>query len=245
MPKAGDLAQELRAAVAHFWKTRSSQGKKQGGKTGAKDAGARSMVTGGKQMDGFIRLFARIIEAEGIPSEAVELSATTLPGYFRPEKDWDLVVVLDGRLIASVEFKSHVGSFGNNFNNRVEEALGNATDLNTAYREGAFRPSSKPWLGYMMLLEEHQKSTRPVRLREPHFPAFPEFHEASYQRRYELFCTRLVRERLYDAACLIVSPAERGTDGQYKEPLEELAFSNFVSSLQGKLTEARRRVLPE
>jgi len=199
------------------------------------------MVTGGKQMDGFVSLFASIIEAEGIPASAINVRDTTLPGYFRPEKDWDLVVVLEGRLIASVEFKSHIGSFGNNFNNRVEEALGNATDLNTAYREG----STKPWLGYMMLLEEHMKSTKPVRLRQPHFPAFPEFNKASYQRRYELFCTRLVRERLYDAACLLVSPADSGTDGQYKEPLEELAFSTFVSSLQGKLTEARRRLPPK
>ena len=241
MPAPRNLHQDLRRAVTHFWKTRTSQGKRQGGKSGAKDAGARSMVTGGKQMNGFVSLFASIVEAEGIPASAINVRRTTLPGYFRPEKDWDLVVVLDGRLIASVEFKSHVGSFGNNFNNRVEEALGNATDLNTAYREGAFRPSTKPWMGYMMLLEEHKKSTRPVKLRQPHFPAFSEFTKASYQRRYELFCTRLVRERLYDAACLIVSPADRGADGEYKEPLEELAFSNFVLSLQGKLTEARRR----
>ncbi len=199
------------------------------------------MVTGGKQMDGLIELFARIIEAEGIPRAAVQIRATTLPGYFRPEKDWDLVVVVDGMLIATVEFKSHVGSFGNNYNNRVEEALGNATDLNTAFREGAFRPSSKPWVGYMMLLEEDPGSTTPVRLREPHFKAFPEFRDASYQRRYELFCTRLVRERLYDAACLIVSPADRGVEGHYREPVDELAFSNFVASLQGKLTETRRR----
>jgi len=97
----------------------------------------------------------------------------------------------------------------------------------------------------MMLLEEHKKSTRPVRLRQPHFPAFIEFDNSSYQRRYELFCTRLVRERLYDAACLIVSPSERGADGEYNEPLEELAFSTFISSLQGKLTEARRRLPSE
>ena len=203
------------------------------------------MVTGGKQMDGFVSLFAGIIKAEGIPASAINLRNTTLPGYFRPEKDWDLVVVLNGRLIAGVEFKSHIGSFGNNFNNRVEEALGNATDLNTAYREGAFRPSTKPWLGYMMLLEEHMKSTKPVRLRQPHFLAFSEFNNSSYQRRYELFCTRLVRERLYDAACLIVSPFDRGASGTYKEPLAELAFSNFVLSLQGKLTEARRRLQSE
>ena len=245
MPAPTNLHQNLRRAVAHFWKTRTSQGRRQGGNSGAKDAGARSMVTGGKQMDGFVSLFASIVEGEGIPASAVNVRSTTLPGYFRPEKDWDLVVVLEGRLIASVEFKSHVGSFGNNFNNRVEEALGNATDLNTAYREGAFRPSTKPWLGYMMLLEEHKKSTRPVRLRQPHFPAFIEFDNSSYQRRYELFCTRLVRERLYDAACLIVSPSERGADGEYNEPLEELAFSTFISSLQGKLTEARRRLPSE
>ena len=241
MHTSEDLQKQLRGAVAHFWKTRQVQGRRQGGKSGTKDAGARSMVTGGKQMDGFVSLFARIVQEDGIPSSAINIRATTLPGYFRPEKDWDLVVVVDGRLIASVEFKSHVGSFGNNFNNRVEEALGNAIDLNTAYREGAFQPSSKPWLGYMMLLEEHKKSTRPVKLREPHFPAFAEFRDASYQRRYELFCTRLVRERLYDAACLIVSPSDNGTNGEYKEPLEELEFGNFVASLEGKLTEARRR----
>ncbi len=240
MPTPGDLQQRLRSAVARFWKTRQAQGRRQGGKSGTKDAGSRSMVTGGKQMDGFVSLFAKIVQDEGIPASAIHVGDTTLPGYFRPEKDWDLVVVLNGRLIASVEFKSHDGSFGNNFNNRVEEALGNANDLNTAYREGAFRPSTKPWLGYMMLLEEHENSTRPVKLRQPHFPVFDEFRDTSYQRRYELFCTRLVRERLYDAACLIVSPSGKGS-GAYHEPLEELAFAAFIASLQGKLTEARRR----
>ena len=178
MPAPRNLQQDLRRAVTHFWKARTSQGRRQGGKSGAKDAGARSMVTGGKQMDGFVSPFASIVEGEGIPASAINVRSTTLPGYFRPEKDWDLVVVLDGRLIASVEFKSHVGSFGNNFNNRVEEALGNATDLNTAYREGAFRPSTKPWMGDMMLLEEHKKSTGPVKLRQPHFPAFSEIHQS-------------------------------------------------------------------
>ena len=200
------------------------------------------MVTGGKQLDGFISLFARIIEAEGIPKTAIDIRDTTLPGYFRAEKDWDLVVIVGGKLIASVEFKSHIGpSFGNNFNNRVEEALGNATDLNTAYREGAFRPSTKSWIGYMMLLEEHVKSATPVRLRESHFPVFQEFRDTSYEKRYELFCTRLVRERLYDAACLVVSPSTEGIKGKFTEPVEELSFNNFVLSLQGKLTEARRR----
>jgi hypothetical protein len=49
--------------------------------------------------------------------------ALELPGYFRPEKKWDLVIVADGQLIAAMELKSQAGpSFGNNFNNRTEEA---------------------------------------------------------------------------------------------------------------------------
>jgi hypothetical protein len=41
-----------------------------------------------------------------------------LPGYFRPTKEWDLLVILDGNLLASIEFKSQIGpSFGNNYNN--------------------------------------------------------------------------------------------------------------------------------
>ena len=152
-------------------------------------------------------------------------------GYFRPAKDWDLVVVADGQLLASIEFKAQVGSFGNNFNNRVEEALGNAADLLTAYREGKFKPSQKPWLGWLMLLEASQKSTSPVRVSEPHFEVFGEFKDTSYARRYELFCERLLRERLYDATCFLMSNEAVGLKGGYSEPNEELGFKSFATSL--------------
>jgi hypothetical protein len=50
------------------------------------------------------------------------------------------VLVHQRELIAAMEFKSQIGhSFGNNFNNRTEEALGSATDIWAANREGAFR----------------------------------------------------------------------------------------------------------
>ena len=63
-----------------------------------------------------------------------------LPGFFRPTKEWDLLVVKDGHLIAVIEAKSQVGpSLGNNFNNRTEEAMGSAIDLWKSYR----RKSSK------------------------------------------------------------------------------------------------------
>ncbi len=227
-----DYSKQIAQAVRHFWATRLKQDQKQGLTTGKKDAGYRSAVTGGAQLDGFVHLLATILEAAGLPDHTIFTKQTVLPGYFRPTKEWDLVAVVDGDLLATIEFKSHVGpSFGNNFNNRVEEALGSATDVLTAYREGAFKPSQKPWLGWLMLLEDTQKSQTPVRVSEPHFKVFPEFKKASYVKRYELFCERLVRERLYDATCLLLSDRDGGLRGKYSEPNQEINFQNFATSL--------------
>lgn len=163
-----------------------------------------------------------------------------MPGWYRPEKKWDLLIVVEGRLIAGIEFKSQIGSFGNNYNNRTEEAIGSATDLWAAYREGAFKPSARPWLGYLMLLEEAPGSTHPVASREPHFAVFPEFKDASYAQRYEVLLTKLVRERLYDAACFLLSDASNGPKGNYREPAPELSFDNFATSLLGHVMAAAK-----
>jgi hypothetical protein len=70
----------------------------------------------GKHLDGFIDLLADVLADCGLPAAAIHSQATTLPGWFRPSKNWDLVVVDRGDLLASMEFKAHVGpSFGNNF----------------------------------------------------------------------------------------------------------------------------------
>ena len=220
-------------AVAHFWRTRQKQDKSQGSTTGVRDAGGRSAVTGGAQLNGFINLLASILNDAGLQEHEIHTQQTVLPGYFRPTKEWDLVVVAEKHLLATIEFKSHVGpSFGNNFNNRVEEALGSATDILTAYRQGAFKPSKKPWLGWLMLLEDAQASRRPIRrVVEPHFDVFPELKEASYAKRYELFCERLVREQLYDSACLLLSDRKEGLNGHYCELNPEIGFRNFAVSL--------------
>lgn len=237
-----DLSDRVRIAVREFWRTRQRQSARQGRAGGARDMGARSAVTGGAQMSGFVRLVQALLADAGIPSESVSVRrGVELPGWFRAEKAWDLLVVVDGRLIASVEFKSQIGpSFGNNFNNRTEEAIGSATDLLAAYREGAFAPSTRPWLGYLMLVEESAGSTRPVRVAEPHFRVFSEFRDAAYVKRYEILLTKLVRERLYDAACLLLTKRSTGVDGLYREPVAELAFARFAELLLARATAAVR-----
>lgn len=230
-----DIESKLRTAVAHFWSSCETQAQKQGVKSGVRDAGARAAVTGGSQMDGFVALVRDLLEESGVDRPAIYCEQfVELPGWFRPEKKWDLLVVVDGCLIAAIEFKSQVGSFGNNYNNRTEEAAGSATDMWAAYREGAFKPSARPWLGYLMLLEEAPGSTRPVRAQESHFKVFEEFKSASYAKRYEILLTKLVRERLYDATCFLMSNSTDGPRGQYREPVPELNFANFISSLLAK-----------
>jgi hypothetical protein len=232
-----EMERKLRAAIKHFWSTRETQAELQGKKTGMRDAGTRTAVTGGRQMDGFINLVRDHLCENGLlKTEVFCAKAVELPGWYRPEKKWDLLIVSGGELIAGIEFKSQVGSFGNNYNNRTEEAIGSAADIWAAYREGAFKPSARPWLGYMMLLQEARRSLQPVRAREPHFKVFPEFKDASYAMRYEILLTKLVRERLYDSACFLLSNAESGPKGRYHEPAAELSFEKFMTSLLARAT---------
>ena len=204
-----------RDATRLFWQSRAHAARKQKG-SGKADAGERSAVTAGKNMDGFVALVQAIAEANGLDASAIHRTKTvvTLPGFFRPTKEWDVLIVNKGNLVAALEFKSQVGpSFGNNFNNRVEEALGNATDLWTAFREGAFQTDHRPFLGYLMFLEDCEKSRTPVTAKSVHFPVLPEFEHVSYAARYELLCRKLVQEGLYSSACLLVSSKEGGLNG--------------------------------
>ncbi len=183
-------------------------------------------------MDGFVQLAAHLVRSAGVPDAAIYTKQRLdLPGYFRPTKNWDVLVVAEGRLLAVIEMKSQVGSFGNNFNNRSEEAIGSAVDLWTAYREGAFAESGRPWLGYLFLLQDCDKSRQPVQVREPHFRVFDEFREASYQERYEFLLRKLVRERHYEAAAFLTSTVSAGRKGDYNEPAKDLRMIVFASSL--------------
>jgi len=226
------LPNHTREAVRFYWQTRSQQSQKQRA-AGGTDQGLRSAVTGGAQMDGFVELLSRLVIAAGIDRAHIyHRDSLELPGYFRPNKRWDFLVVVKGQLVAALEAKSQVGpSFGNNFNNRTEEAMGSALDLWTAFREQAFGSAVRPWIGYMFLLEESARSTSPVAVKEPHFKVFPEFRNSSYAKRYELFCRRLVLERHYDSSAFLLSHPEKGLRGEYSEPATDLTFHSFAGSL--------------
>ena len=239
-----DFEINVREAVRAFWGNREAARSKQE-ESGRADQGERSSVTAGKNMDGFLAIVRQLVAANGLTDAQVrvERKLLTLPGYFRPTKIWDVVVIHERRLVAALEFKSQVGpSFGNNFNNRAEEAIGTAHDLWVAFREGAFGESPLPFVGWMMLLEDCEKSRQPVKDICPNFPLFPEFEGASYRERYNLLCKRLVKEQLYTAAALLLSPRGGIDTGEYLDLSEITSIRTFFAGFAARVAvEAARR----
>lgn len=226
-----DIDQRLQEAIQSFWDARDHQQQKQV-EAGTIDAGTRGAVTGGTQMGALETLLTDILVEAGLDPLSIRArTSLQLPGYFRPEKKWDLLVVVDGQLLIAVEFKSQVGpSFGNNFNNRTEEAIGNAEDIWTAYREGLFGKHQAPFLGFFFLLENCTEVHKPVSNSEPYFAVDPVFKGASYAKRYEILGERLVLERKYSAVCLALATKEPRTKVSF--PVETLAFRQFAASVE-------------
>jgi hypothetical protein len=250
-----DFDERVRQATRTFWAGRSSAG------TERTQGGTRDSVIGGKNMDGFVDLVEHVARHCGLPADAVhrQKSKVALPGFFRATKDWDAVVIHKQRLLGVFEFKSQVGSFGNNFNNRSEEVIGSAADLWVAHHLGAYghRPAPPsavaqsapallnpvyqvdprpPFVGWLMLLEECERSTTEVRCVEPHFPVFPEFKGASYARRYQLLCERLVERRLYSAAALELTPTGKDT---CKSMSPATSIKNMFAEFAGRVLAAK------
>ncbi|GAA1462684.1 PaeR7I family type II restriction endonuclease [Williamsia maris] len=223
---------EFDEAVRAFWAGRDLQTQRQV-ESGRIDAGTRGSVTGGLHLTALQDLVA----AEFAPLEkyGVEIRQSgiiPLPGFYRRAKNWDIVVTYKKTLVAAIECKSQVGSFGNNFNNRTEEAIGNAIDIWRAYEAGLLG-DIKPWLGFVYVLERGPGSTKVVR---DHGTALyrtdPVFDNSSYTRRYELLFERLVRERLYDAACLLST--EKG-EGIHDEPHLAVSTTNLTANIAGRV----------
>ncbi|MCL5996615.1 MAG: PaeR7I family type II restriction endonuclease [Chloroflexi bacterium] len=252
------LDDRLQNAVQTFWSVREAQRNAQIAR-GRLDAGMRGAVTGGAQMIGLERLVTSIIRAAGLPDTRIitgkpetpeESNVTTgleLPGYYRPEKKWDMLILSHGLLVAAIEYKSQVGSLGNNINNRSEEVIGCAEDIRKAHREGRFQYSPKPFLGYLFLLEDSLAAHSVRGPKEPHFDVDPVFktdvvtqgkkltHGVSYAKRYEILLRRLQLEELYTATCLLL--ATRVTADQpltnVTQPASDLAFRSFMAALIG------------
>jgi hypothetical protein len=229
-----DYEHKAHDAVKAFWGNRQAARQKQI-ESGKSDQGERAGVTAGNNMNGFQALMLDVVRANGLAHAEIhqKRAMLTLPGYFRPTKLWDILVIHRSELVAAIELKSQVGSFGNNFNNRTEESIGTAHDLWTAYREEAFGKQPRPFVGWLMLVEDAPKSRATVKDSSPHFPVLEAFKGASYLKRYDLLCQKLVQEQLYTTAALITSPRRAAETGEFAEMSAMTGLKTFVAALAG------------
>ncbi|MEU3068761.1 PaeR7I family type II restriction endonuclease [Streptomyces rubiginosohelvolus] len=243
--------QDFEDAIAAYWDAKQLQSEQSALKARLKAAAEAAVqaaldtavgidksasVRGGKHFDAIAILLAKFFLDAGYPPESIRISkkqGLELPGYYRPQKQWDLVVVHDGVLVAAFELKAlGAPSFSNNYNNRVEEALGSAVDLRRAALADLY-PREKPWLGYFFIMEDAGGSRRPVNIAEGALPADSIWYGTSYQDRFGIFCERLVAEQLYDAACYVTSSAE---NPKPVELVNSLDWRHFSAAINARLT---------
>lgn len=215
-----------------MWSTRTAQADRQTA-SGRADTGARGTATGGRHMDVFASMLGEVATAAGFGAAEIRFrTGVEVPGFYRPTKKWDVVVIRGERLCAAVELKSMASSYGNNLNNRSEEALGSAADIWAAFNAGTLG-LHQPWLGYLFVIRDDPRSRAAVAIARTPLRIDPVFSGTSYIDRYGILCERMVRERLYSAAAYLAAP--RGVRGSYSEPRPGLGFGAFAKALYGHL----------
>lgn len=229
-----DYSDAFAAAVSEFWAIKSSQ-QSAADQVGKSGAGTSGSVRAGKHMTPFEELIQQVVRDAGIIVDPPAGDTVYLPGYYRETKSWDVVLQYKGHVLAVVEAKSQGSSLANNFNNRVEEAIGQAADVWKSHERGFLISGLRPWVGYLMVVEETLKTTSPKHLLvgkavPPGMKVDGSFDGMSYAERYARAFERLDQERMLDATCVAITS---GPDS-YSYPNEWLSFNGFAAQLWGR-----------
>lgn len=200
---------EIKKAVKAFWKARSA----------------------GTQSDSHPKAFLDLIAADlrragwtEVRTKADGDASIRVGGYFRPTKAWDVVCWSRDKPRIAIELKTQADSYGNNENNRYEEALGNALDLRAKY-------GREVGLGFLFIICEEETSLRVTRQRVPDVDAV--FAESSHVSRRMIFARRIVEYKLddwplYDAAAVLVIKR----DGTFYHPEDkDLGLLGFAAAV--------------
>ena len=210
-----------------FWGNRAAAVQKQR-ELGRADQGERAGVTGGQEHGRVHSSHPGRGSCERIDGRAHDDGAARAEParIFPPTKLWDLLIIL----VAALELKSQVGpSFGNKFNNRTEEAIGTAVDLWTAFREGAFGEALRPFIGWLMLVEDATNRAVPCAT-PPRTSRSCRTSRAPPTSTHTISCAgSSAQERLYTTATVLASPRTAAETGDLYHPLGILPASRRSS----------------
>jgi hypothetical protein len=227
---------KIAEAIKNFWRIREEKS-----------------TQSGKTLDSFINILECVVRDNGLPdAEVLKGNKAVVPGYYRPRKGWDFVVINEGKLIAIIELKSIASSFGNNTNNRCEEAIGSSYDLQKALNEKVIPYEVKVFKGYLILIEDCPSTNRDVNIHNMrYFKPMSDFliepekldeiyiknkngeypyqvPGISYIQRLNFMCNRFMHESIYSAASIITSPRAAIDTGEYGEVETITGLNRFL-----------------
>jgi hypothetical protein len=200
----------------------------------------------GESMNGFRSMLAELVEDNGLNDVEIIWGAErrkNLPAFFHPAFKWDFIVLRKSHLLAAIKLNSDVAPTARRLQKEADVAVASALNLWAGYRRGAFGESPRPFVGWLMLVEDAVGSRRAIRDRSDHFPVRPEFQGASYIERYNLLCRKLVQENLYTSAAVLASPRAAMQTGKFSDVSEMTSLKMFVTNFAAHIAaEAAREI---
>jgi len=206
---------QVQAAAREFW----------GGRSGGTQAA--------KHDKPFLNLIADDLTSLGWSAhvaQAISDKNAIIGGHFRRAKSWDIVCRnTRGQPRICVEFKSQVDSYGNNENNRYEEALGSGLDLRAKY-------GSLAVLGFLLVICDEPKTRAVTRARLPDID--PRFENSSHIERRIVFAERIVNyklngDSLYNAAALLLLSRDGTVQHPENPALRIFSFATQLAEAAG------------
>lgn len=222
--------------LAHFWREKGEAVRRN---VEAGRGGYGAQARDARHMTVFAAFVRQMFIDAGLKEHEVFVDRA-IPGYFRRSKNWDVVATHKGHLVGVVELKSQVGSEGNNGNNRIEEALGNAFDADTAQELNRAFGKLPVWTAFCMVFGSDPSLARPVGTRgAPLFQTDPVFDGMTYGDQWAIAVERFVLTGAYNAGWMAMTWVDR-EEISYAEPVPVATAETLRTQIEARVRFARQ-----
>ncbi|MFF9398081.1 PaeR7I family type II restriction endonuclease [Streptomyces sp. NPDC014744] len=208
------MAEPVREAARTFWTTRERRDAQQ--------------VRASNAYDTLVTTTVDSLVARGIDPTWIRVGrAAEFPGsYGLGRSAWDIAIFRDDTPLAAVTFKSLGGpTYGNNFNNRIQELTGNAFAVRQL--DGQSIERFRPYLGLFFILQESEGANKPTR--RPRSSSTESSWGPSYKDRLGDTFTQFRSDGLYDGIAYVSTSKDE--DPSLEEPRSDMSVSGLVDAL--------------
>ncbi len=205
--------------------------------------GTGAQARDGRHMGSTAKFVRQMFIDAGLAEHEVTLN-TVVPGYYRRSKNWDVVAVHKGNLVGLVELKSQNDSPGENANNRIEEAIGNAHDAIAVQDVTEAFGSLGVWAAWAMIF--HRDVDRvSSRERTAKFPLDPAFYPFSYAKQYGIMIQRLIAHNVYQAGWMLETWVNDDDTIGFEEPVPTATAETLRTQIEARVKFALQALADE